>query len=300
MDAKDIQKCINEQLDCGDKNPLTLEELNAYLSDYVESNNNSPQNEFEGYSSVEMKQLLNYTFEDSSPLKLHKLSDEDYAKIPILCQIKHLIQILQNEGKVKLTAIGNLPTRIVKELYPLGVRDHFIESGISKLSKESDSQAVGLTRILLQLMRVTKVRHNVLTMTKEGEKIAANNELLMANLMDTFCLQFNKAYFDGYESEVIGNMGVGFTLLLLKKYGAEKRSDFFYAEKYFRVFPLFLDGLRLYEASSCYSIRTFDRLLMHLGLIEIVGGKGYGFIDKYIIKTELYDKLITIEPLHNK
>ncbi|MEG1726228.1 MAG: hypothetical protein RR313_12630, partial [Anaerovoracaceae bacterium] len=283
----------------------SIEELNAYIADYMEIYNNRPRDNFEGYSSMEMHRILDYTFEDSSPIKLHKLSDEEYAKIPILRQIKHLIQIIQKEGRIKLTTIGNLPTRVVKELYPLGVGDRLIDSGISKLSKETDSNAVELTKILLKLMRVTKIRNNVLTITKEGEKILANNERLMKNIMITFCCKFNKAYFDGYESEQIGNMGVGFTLLLLNKYGTEKRSDNFYADKYFKAFPLLLDGLLPtyntveHIASSCYSIRTFDRLLLHLGLIEIDEERHSQKEKKDIIKTEFFDKLISVVPPHN-
>lgn len=304
MNTKELQKYIDERIKNSGEALPSIEELNAYIADFMGTYNNSQRPDFEGYSSMEMHQILDCTFDDSSPIKLQKLSDEDYAKIPILRQIKHLIQTIQKEGKIKQTSIGNIPPRIVKELYPLGIGNFFIDKGLSKLSKETDSDAVVLTKILLNLMRITKVRNNVLTLTKEGEKIAANNELLMKHLMVTFCCKFNKAYFDGYESDRIGNMGVGFTLMLLSKYGSEKHPDIFYSDKYFKAFPLLLNGLvpsyTTVEcmASSCYSIRTFDRLLLHLGLIEIDAVRHYEREKKEIIKTELFDKLIKVLPPH--
>ena len=173
-----------------------------------------------------------------------------------------------------------------------------LDSGISKVAKETDSQAVELTKILIKLMRLVKLCNNVLTMTKEGEKVAANNELLMKTLMVILCCEFNKNYWDGFESEDIGNVGGGFTLLLLHKYGSEKRLDSFYVDRYFRAFPKLSNDLPPSEALSCYSIRTFDRLLLYLGLIE-VEGEGYLAREKDIIKTELFDKLISVVPPRN-
>ncbi|GAE84394.1 hypothetical protein [Bacteroides reticulotermitis] len=173
-----------------------------------------------------------------------------------------------------------------------------LDSGISKVAKETDSQAVELTKILIKLMRLVKLCNNVLTMTKEGEKVAANDELLMKTLMVILCCEFNKNYWDGFESEDIGNVGGGFTLLLLHKYGSEKRLDSFYVDRYFRAFPKLSNDLPPSEALSCYSIRTFDRLLLHLGLIE-VEGEGYLAREKDIIKTELFDKLISVVPPRN-
>lgn len=131
-----------------------------------------------------------------------------------------------------------------------------------------------------------------------------NDELLLKNIMVTFCCKFNKAYFDGYESEQIGNMGVGFTLVLLSKYGSEKYLEKYYSEKYFKAFPLLLNDLVTTYitvenmASSCYSIRTFDRLLLHLGLIEIYEERHYEKEKKEIIKTALFDRLIKVLPPH--
>lgn len=67
----------------------------------------------------------------------------------------------------------------------------------------------------------------------------------------------------------------GFSLILLSKYGNQKRSYRFYAEKYFKAFPDLMKGFdNQYgtveeQGAFCCSIRTFERFMLHLGLIEI-------------------------------
>lgn len=118
----------------------------------------------------------------------------------------------------------------------------------------------------------------------------------------TFATKFNWAYYDGYGENQIGQLGYGFSLILLSKYGQEKQLDSFYAERYFEGYPQLLesiepdyDTLERYTA-RCYSIRTFERFLDYFGLITIEEeGKGLDSI-KYISKTDLFDRLIKCTP----
>jgi hypothetical protein len=51
-------------------------------------------------------------------------------------------------------------------------------------------------------------------------------------------------------------------------------------------------------AGNCYSVRTFERFMHYFGLVKIE--KEGKMLDrkKFIIKTELFDKLIKVRP-HN-
>jgi hypothetical protein len=81
--------------------------------------------------------------------------------------------------------------------------------------------------------------------------------------------------------------------------------DSFYAEKYFKAYPKLLDSLEpTYGtlenyASRCYSIRFFDRFLEYFGLIRIEEDKKGLDSIKIITKTELFDKLIKVQPHNN-
>ncbi|RIH62730.1 hypothetical protein D1164_23400 [Mariniphaga sediminis] len=220
--------------------------------------------------------------------------------------VKYYVDLINNSGAIKLTAKGFLPTKIVHNIYNQGFLEEYqFSSGISKLYKESDSLTVNLTKLLAELAGLTKKRNSKLSLTKNGEKIASDNQKLFELIFKTMTQKFSWAYYDGYEDELIGQHGYGFSLILLSKYGAEKRFDSFYAEKYFKAFPQFIEtitptyGTAEQYASNCYSIRTFERFLSYFGLVEIEK-HGKMLERRNIIRTtELFDKLIKVRPHNN-
>ncbi len=86
---------------------------------YAERNSRSIP-EFEGYSPTEMHQILHFTFEAQSPLKIQKLNAEDYEKIPLLNLVRFLLQLIEKNKEIKLTEKGFLPTKFVFEIYNQG------------------------------------------------------------------------------------------------------------------------------------------------------------------------------------
>jgi hypothetical protein len=282
---------------------MDLDELNRHISKIIEEQNRKAVQSFEGYSPEDMNAILYDTFGPNSPLQIQKLSASDYLKIPMLNLVKYLCHEVEKSGQVKLTAKGFLPTKMVKDLYGQGfIAEEFIESGHYKLYKETDAESVHLAKILVELSGIAKKRLGKLSLTKAGKKVVQDDFELLKLLIDTFRNKFNWGYFDGYEQVPIGPLGFGFTLILLSKYGKEKRRDTFYAEKYFEAFPLLLQDLQptwdtLAEyGARCYSIRTFDRFLKFFALVEIED-EGNMLDDlKYIQKTELLDNLVKVAP----
>ncbi len=283
-----------------------LEELQKHLDKIMHEQNDQGLPDFEGYSPVEMQYILYNTFEANSPIQLMNLKESDYKRIPILNQVKYLLKLIENQEELKLTNKGFLPTKIVSELYNQGfIKDELIESGISKLYKELDCKTINLTRILIELSGTVKKRNNKLSLTKKGKSIFGNDFELLFLVLKTFGNKFNWPYYDGYGQNNIGQLAFGFSLILLSKYGKEKRLDKFYADKYLRAFPELLNEISASyfdtnqeQARKCYSLRTFDRFLNYFGLIRIETDKEWD-ADKFIIKTELFDKLIKVRP-HNK
>lgn len=286
---------------------MDLKDLQKHLDKVMNEQNNRSISEFEGYSPFEMHHILYFTFEHNSPISLQKLSDPDYMKIPMLNQIKYFLNLVKESGEIKLTAKGFLPTKIVKEIY----NQEFLEevrftSGISQRYKESDSMTVNLTRLLAELSGLTKKRNGKLSLTKKGEKIFSDNFKLLELIFKTLTTKFNWAYYDGYGDNQIGQLGFGFSLILLNKYGSKKHLDKFYAEKYFKAFPDLIKSeppsnfeTPKERSISCYSLRTFDRFLDYFGLIKIETIGVNWNPDKYITKTDLFDKLIKVRPHNN-
>ncbi len=277
-----------------------MDEIEKYVLESIRHKNNRPIDDFEGYSPNEMQIILYDFFSAKCPVQIQEISNSNYLKIPLLNQVKFLLKIIQENNGLKLTKKGNLPTKVVAEIYSQGyLKDDFIDSGISKLYKEEQVQTIRLTRILLELSDLVKKRNNILSITKKGQKLIINNPLLFKHILMIFSSKFNWAYFDGYENEEIGQTGFGFTLLLLNKYGKKERNIFFYAKKYLKAFDFknnpnsdFPDNL-----PNAYSIRTFDRFLDYLGLVQI-SGKRFGEI-RNVKTTKLFEKLIKVQP-HKK
>lgn len=279
----------------------SLDVLNLWIGEYMQKRNSSALAQFDGYSPTDMFAIIHGLWGADSPVKMRKLSDEDLSTIPLFCQVKYITDILLKEGKIKLTATKAIPPKIVKEVYELGVREWMIDEGHSKLMKEIDSQSVILTHIMLKIMKIIKEQKGVMTLTKSGEKVAKDSKNLFEELLLSFTCRFNFAYFDGYGNESVGGMANGFSLILLSKYGDQKRSYKFYAEKYFKAFPDLLNGFdsqyRTIEeqGANCYSIRTFERFMLHFGLIEIEKTK-HPENEVYITKSQLFDKMIQVSP----
>lgn len=280
-----------------------MDELEKHLEELMHKQNFKSLPAFEGYTPDDMQYILYDTFGKDSPIKLLKLSEADYKEIPLLNQIKYLMQIVESQGELKLTAKGFLPTKVVIDIYDQGfIKDEFVELGLAKVYKEMDLISINLTRILCEVSGVLKMQKNKLSISKKGAKLLKNDSELFLLIFTVFGSKFNWAYYDGYESERIGQLGFGFSLVLLQKYGDTKRLDSFYADKYFKAFPAALDEMKQDSildkndsAFRCYSIRTFDRFLAYFGLVD-VDGKRFIESNKYITKTKLFDKLINCIP----
>ena len=285
---------------------LTLDDINQKMQEIKQIHNNAFREDFEGYSSLEMHLILHFTFDKNSPIQLNVLTPQEYAQIPIMNQIKHLTEIVSQNGQIKLTSAGYLPVKVVKDLYPLGLPDEMIESGIIKLYREAECLPVNLARIIAEVAGILKKRKGTLTLTEKGKKIITDDKKLFETIFITGCQNYNWHYFDIYEDDiqsgVIGQMGFGLSLILLCKYGDTMRLNSFYAEKYFKAFPIMMDNVKpTYNTTqnycyNCYSLRTFERFFNHFGLVEINKRIRNMQEDVYVKKTPLFDKLISVTP----
>jgi hypothetical protein len=281
----------------------SLEELQGHLNQFMNEQNNRPVTEFEGYSPFEMHHILHDTFGENSPIKLKKLNGDDHKQIPIINQIKYLADIISRTGEVKLTKLGFLPTKVVKELYEQGfMKEYYIEKGFAKLYKEMDSTSVHVARVLLEISGLAKKRNNKLSLTKKGEKILSDDSQLCQLILKTYGEKFNWAHLDYYGENNIGQIGFGFSLILIHNYAHEKRTDKFYNEKYFNAFPMLLEGIsyptyttKEEYAGHCYSLRTFDRFLNFFGCVVIEQERGMD-AEKFIVKGDVFDKMFEFNP----
>lgn len=280
-----------------------MDELEKFIKNEIEGINNQGLHNFEGYSPYDMQNILFDTFGEDSPIKLQKLSESDYKKIPLLNLVKSLLQIIEGNGELTLTKKGFLPTKVVGDIYHKRfVKEKYADFRPLKVYKEADLMSVNLTRLIAEFAKLIKKRKNKLSLTKIGKSVIDNNFELLSLIINAFVNKFNWAYYDRYGDNNIGQFGFGFSIILVSKYGAEKRNSSFYSDKYFEAFPNLIDFVvesyfesDIRERQRCYSLRTFERFLYYFGLIEIEEGEHF-FSDIRITKTELFDKLIKRKP----
>lgn len=268
-----------------------LEDIKKELQNRLNARNDSGLEDFDGLTPLQMGELQNFP-EGAGPLILNKLSEEELKKCPLLMQVRLLIDKMKGGGKIQLTKTGALSTKLVKEIYDLGcLKNEGVEKGIIKLYKESEVPEINITRILLEISSLVKKRNGKLSLTKIGEKHTEDGNFILKELLTGLLYKFNWGYYDGYNSEAIGVINPGFSLFLLKKYGGEKRSAYFYAGKYFEAFPQLMEEEE--SPFRCYALRTFERYFKFMGLVKVEKEDFLSPAD--IQKTDFSDKLFSLE-----
>lgn len=223
--------------------------------------NCSPQSDFDGLSLEEMYNILCHPFSEQCVVRFNNLKKEQYDKIPLLRQALFLLNTLCKK-ELKLTGRGWLPLKFVAEAYRLGQPEWIIENFKPKRINEYEARSVSMARRTLDLLGWIKKRKGMLSLTAKGEKAlsdidAAANEVLHFSLTGV-----GLHTFDGNEDDLIGNVGMPYSVWLLNQFGSTWHSGFFYQEHYQKVFD-FADSYNIYE------IRVFQRLFYWLGIVDI-------------------------------
>ena len=269
--------------------------------------NASPVVDFEGRTPNEMHYYVHDPFHMDSPIQFRKgIDNVIFDQVPFVKLAYEFYKYLSEQPiPIKLTTNGNLPVKVVKYLYGLGIlKDQVIESGLYKLYKEEDSLSIHNLAIISKLSGITRKVGGKLVLTTTGTKLMEKNDLqgIFELLFKTFVSKFNWSYHDGYGDNPVAQLGVAFTIELLSKYGDIEREDRFYSEKYLKAFPGITDYMEPTRYGGgpgdfhrCYSIRTFDRFLALFGFVEIREEGSYPNREKLVRKTDVLDQLFLFE-----
>ena len=279
-----------------------MDDIQQYLNKFMERENNRGLGQFERYSPIEIEYLIHYPFEPNSPIALLKGTDSDYDKIPILNQVKYLLNRINETKSIKLTQAGYLPTKLVRETLDqnfLNLNDperNFIAN------KELDSPFLHLTMNLMTISGLIKKQNGTISLPAKTKRILDNNEALFRKIFETFVLKYNWAYNTWGNEEKIGQLGFGFTLVLISKYGNIYRPYSFYAQKYFTAFHALLSSVNsLYGSSQefayeIYRLRSFTSQNKYFNLFDVQDNEDWKNPKVLVKKSVLFDRLIKCEP----
>lgn len=279
-----------------------MDDIQRHINEYMHRQNNQGLPRFEGYSPIEVEYLLRFPLEPNSPIVLLKGADSDYNKIPILNQVKYLLNQIHESNGMKLTKAGYLPTKLVTET----MRQNFLNLEVDAdqdfiTKKEMDSPFIHLTVNLMTISGLVKKRNGTISLTNQTKKVLNHNAALFRKIFEAFMLKYNWSYQSwGYEGE-IGQLGFGYTLILLSKYGNTYRPSSFYAEKYFTAFPDLLKSVNpIYGtveefANDIYRSRSFLKYSDYFNLFDVQDNEDWKDRKVKVKKSVVFERLIKCE-----
>lgn len=255
----------------------------AYLSslpDPFQTHNTTTLADFCGLSPAQLHQLLFHPLEPSCVVQLRtEAPNEVLDQIPFLRLIEAFLRLLHREGGIRLTPLGALPLKYLRELYALGfILEPGVETGVHKLHREIDSLALTTLHHTTRLAGLARLARGQLLLTKKGNQLLVPSQrpALWQLVLHTFTARFLWASHDGHASPTAGQLGWAYSVYLLARFGAEVRPVSFYAGHYQRAFPSALVDFAgttyaspAEQLASCYGVRTFERGLNWLGLVSV-------------------------------
>jgi hypothetical protein len=302
--SDDILKQIQAEIDRKGELPGSLDELNSIASKVMQNINNAEVPGFEGLSPNRMFMILNKPFSAESPITFNPdINPAILNPTPVIQVCSLIMDAIRAEKQLNLTQKGNLPRKIVDEIFHLNLYSKTNSKHLPlKVLNEDEFIPAAYTRALMKLAGLVMIRKNKLLLTKAG-MISPDPALLFRKLFKAYETELHKGYLDRYLSGAIGNTGSLFIIYLLHRYGHEQREASFYASLYFRAFPDLIRSIQPTSFSDqedmayeCYIYRTFEKGLFLFGLVDIeYKGEHYADRKMYVKATQAFYKVFIIK-----
>lgn len=219
-------------------------------------------------------------FSPLSPLQLRPgLADEAVAHLPLVQLAQKMLAAIKTEQPLKLTSKGNLPRKLVHQLYDLRFfPDKYVDNGTIKLQGEQDFWQLNIAHILCQQVRLINKKNEKASLSKKGEELLYKPAELYTELLKIYTQKFNWAYPErwGYGVEQTGQLGWALVFYEFLRFGEQEKSNKYYEALYLRLFPdlvkkypLTTYGTPEDKMSSDFNTRFFYRFCSFFGLKEI-------------------------------
>lgn len=268
--------------------------------------NNKPSEDFCGMSPNEVHHLLYKTFKDESPLKIKSfIEDSTLDKIPFFRLTEEMMKIGKRENYIKITPLGALTRKVLHELYEHKfIPEYFIESGISKLTREHDAPTIRAAHYNALITGVFGEIKGKMILTTYGHELIKPEKRteLFKKILESYTTKFDWSVNDGYTDYPVGQLGWGYTIYLLHKFGDTEMKKQFYADMYLKAFPKFLDEFPQREFSTpkkdftnCYTIRSFDRFAEWFGFAEDQTKNEKDRNSNFVVRSEILKKIFYFE-----
>lgn len=251
-----------------------LDRMNAALAQISDRRNTTPLDDFAGLTPEEMTFFLHQPFTSPEYIRLPEVLGVE-PEAPVLELLMPLFTELTN-APIKLTAKGNLPTRIVKERAAAYAPQHeYFPKRISEYAHNEDSfPDLHAARTVAELAGLVRKQHGKLYLTKKAEKLLSTHGArgVYPLLLRSYLRKFNWAYLDRFDELPFIQQSWAFTCYLLQHFGPAERPMSFYVERFLQAFPLLLAEVEPSYMSAeeavgfAYEFRALVRFLGLFGL----------------------------------
>ncbi|MCP5077790.1 MAG: SecC motif-containing protein [Psychromonas sp.] len=188
---------------------LTKEVLQAAIDEKLNEQNSQGNDDFCGLSSDIIHSWLHDSCLEADKITI-TAPDTDAVCSPLVAYVDIIISdILENKGKLKATAKGNLPAKTVKKaaaiLNTLAVAKYETEPSISEYtgSNEDRFEALHVSRALLQQSAFIKLEKGHFSLTEKAEALYQQQgaNAFFVPLLQFYIEQYNWGYLDSYSEQ---------------------------------------------------------------------------------------------------
>lgn len=157
------------------------------------------------------------------------------------------------------------------------ITSHSIEAGYSKLNREEDWMAIYMIHACAVVGKYVRKVKGKYVLTKSGTYFLKkeNRSLFFYDIFRLCTERLAWNNLDTFTTAPVGQLGWGFSVMLLHKYGNEERSPDFYTDKYVKAFPAFLNQMHETPFNSemdflraCYKYRSTECFMSWWGLLK--------------------------------
>ncbi|KAB7627278.1 YecA family protein [Alkalilimnicola sp. S0819] len=287
----------------GDREFESMEDAQAFVTDYMHQRNSVARADFRGLSSEQMAQLLYHPWESPGLLSFEAPTTDRHP--PVLRLFQLLVDALGETG-LKATAKGNLPRNFCREAARVywGEEEYAERTQVSGIRTETDFDDLHTLRLVARmagLLRKHKGRFLLTRRCRDSLSVAGLNGVYLP-LLQAYTQRFNWAYRDGFPEFAIIQLSFAFIFYLLSLDGDEPRHETHYAEAFIRAFPAVLQEAEQGrwasspedQVSRAFRFRMVPRFLGFFGLarLDVLDPAALYFREYQLSKGELLDQVV--------
>ncbi len=256
----------------------TLEEAQAFVSQFAQQQNRRPLDKFHGLSPEQMHRILDFPFTSPGLVRFPEALDTIPAA-PILTLFELLANAIGEQG-LKPTAKGNLPRNFCREaaLAYWGEQQYQENTRFGGINREEDFTGLHVTRLVAELAGLIRKYKGRFILSRDCRRRLAEGGMaaVYPGLFRAYVEEFNWAYRDGYPDLPFMQSAFLFTLYLLTRYGDTWRPQAFYEDAFLGAFPMLLDEVPPSQVfspdetvRSAYTWRSLVHFAGFLGLATV-------------------------------